>query len=62
MPYDVKNWPEDKLLVARMVHKGKLPEAREYLMAFHMAQDLPPHIEHFVNGALFMLDVITGRS
>lgn len=59
MSYSRERWSEDKILVGLLIEKRHYAEAREMLTAIHLTtapQDRD--IDGFVQGALFMLDLL----
>lgn len=59
MSYPRSRWGEDKILIGLLIEKRHYGEAREMLNAIHInAASGDRDITGFVEGALFMLDLL----
>ena len=57
-PYTLKEFREDKLLVAKVLAKGKHREARAFLQDINMVSVDNPVIYNQTTGMLFVLEIL----
>ena len=59
--YQVKEWNSDKVLIAKLIHKGMYKSARDFVHDIHMLRTEMSGVTCYCLGMLFVLEILSAE-